>query len=127
LQWQLPAPARVLVGLAEVSANGVRSRGLTLGTSRGAAVRAPAAGKIAFAGPFRRHSGIVIIDHGRGWMTLLTEVRTPLSVGESVAAGAPLGRALGPVTVELRQNGLPQPAALIAGSSQTLSKNPPAG
>ena len=122
--WYLPAPAKVLVGLAEISSSGVRSRGLTLATFRGTPLTVPASGTIAFAGPFRRHDGVVIIDHGRGWMTLLTEVRTPLAVGSVVAAGDPLGRALGTVTVELRRNGTPQPAALIAGSSVTLSKGP---
>jgi septal ring factor EnvC (AmiA/AmiB activator) len=120
--WHLPAPAKVLVGLSEISSSGVRSRGLTLATFRGAPLTVPASGKIAFAGPFRRHDGVVIIDHGSGWMTLLTEVRTALTVGTAVAAGEPLGRALGTVTVELRRNGTPQPAALIAGSSATLSK-----
>ncbi len=122
IAWQLPTQAKVLVGLAEISASGVRSRGLTLATRRGAPLTVPAAGRIAFAGPFRRHDGVVIIDHGSGWMTLLTEVRTPLVTGATVAAGDPLGRAIGPVTVELRRNGAPQSAALIAGSSATLSK-----
>ena len=120
IAWQLPSPAKVTVGLSEISTSGVRSRGLTLATQRGARLTAPAAGKIAFTGPFRRRDGIVIIDHGSGWMTLLTEVRTPLVVGATVAAGDPLGRALGPVTVELRRDGAPQPAALIAGSSEIL-------
>ena len=87
----------------------------------GAAVQVPADGLIAFAGPFRRHDGVVIIDHGRGWMTLLTGVRTSLRKGDRVKAGAPLGRALGPVSVELSTNGRPVSAALIAGSSHLLS------
>ena len=50
---------------------GVRSRGLTLAAPRGASVVVPAGGTILFAGPFRRHDGVVIIDHGGGWMTLI--------------------------------------------------------
>src|SRR5438045_3889609 len=51
--YQLPAAAPVTDGLASVNASGVRSRGLTLATSRGATVTAPAAGVVRFAGPFR--------------------------------------------------------------------------
>lgn len=127
LAWRLPAAAPVKVGLAEISANGVRSRGLQLASWRGAPVVAPAAGRIAFAGPFRRHEGVVIIDHGDGWLTLLTEVRTALKVGSAVQAGDPIGLALGPIEIELTHRGTPQPAALIAGSSGPLSKGRTAG
>jgi murein hydrolase activator len=121
LDWQLPVAAKVSTGLSEISRAGVRSRGLTFANGRGAPVLVPADGRIAFAGPFRGHDGIVIIDHDNGWMTLLTEVRTTLPVGSRVSKGAPLGRALGPVTVELTKEGEPRPAALIAGSSALLS------
>ena len=127
LAWQLPIEGRILTGLYEVSEHGVRSRGLTIDSYRGAPVLAPAAGRIAFAGPFRRRAGVVILDHGDGWMTLLTEVRTTLPVGTAVTAGMPLGRALGDVTVELSRNGTPQPAALIARSSPLLSKDRKSG
>ena len=121
LLWQMPVAGPLLTGLYEVSPNGVRSRGLTVRSPSGAAVLAPAAGRIAFAGPFRRHAGVVIIDHGDGWMTLMTEVRTDLTPGTRVASGERIGRTLGAPTVELTRNGKPQDAALIAGSSATLS------
>jgi septal ring factor EnvC (AmiA/AmiB activator) len=108
-------------GFGSVSDTGIRARGVTLDAFRGAEVRAPADGTIAFAGAFRRHDGVVIIDHGRGWMTLMTGVRTDLRKGQRIRLGQPLGRALGPVTVELSANGSPFSAALIAGSSQLLS------
>jgi septal ring factor EnvC (AmiA/AmiB activator) len=127
LAWHLPVRGRVTTGLFEVSDNGVRSRGLTISAGRGAAVAAPAAGRIVFAGPFRRRDGVVIIDHGGGWMTLMTDVRPALAPGARVAAGAAVGRALGPVTVELTRNGAAQPAALIARSSSLLSKNGKSG
>ena len=119
--YQLPAAAAVVEGLGSVSESGIRSRGITLATPAGTAVVAPAAGTIAFAGPFRRHDGIVIIDHGGGWMSLLLNVRTDLPEGSRIGAGQPLGRALGPVTVELSTNGRPVSAALIARSSHLLS------
>lgn len=127
LRWQVPVAGPVRTGLAEISAAGVRSRGLTIAAARGAGVVAPAEGRIAFAGPFRSHQSVIVIDHGRGWMTLMTGVRTTLATGTRLSAGERIGSALGPVTVELSRDGQPQPAALIAGSSALLSNRSKAG
>jgi septal ring factor EnvC (AmiA/AmiB activator) len=125
--YEMPAAAPVIEGLESVSDSGVRSRGLTLSTARGAAVAVPAAGIVKYAGPFRDYDGIVIIDHGGGWMSLLVNVGSTLRPGDRVALGEPLGRALGPLQVELSHNGRRISPALIAGSSQNLSKPPKAG
>jgi septal ring factor EnvC (AmiA/AmiB activator) len=77
-------------------------------------VVAPAAGRVAFAGPFRRRAGLVVIDHGKGWATLLTDVRPSVRVGDRVARGQGIGRALGPIGVELFRDGKAEPAALLA-------------
>lgn len=127
LAYQLPAQARVVQGLGEVSPSGVRSRGLTLATHRGAQVTVPAAGIVRFAGPFRDYDGIAIIDHGGGWMSLIVNVASPLKPGTRVAAGDRLGRALGPLGVELSQNGRHASPALIAGSSARLSNGAKGG
>jgi septal ring factor EnvC (AmiA/AmiB activator) len=120
--YQLPAVARVTEGLGSVSASGVQSRGLSLAATRGAAVVAPAEGVVRFSGPFRDYDGILILDHGHGWMTLIVNVASPLTPGARVRLGDPVGRALGPLQVELSQNGQRVSPALIAGSSQSLSK-----
>ena len=122
LAYQLPINARLTEGLGEVSPSGIRSRGVLLAAPRGANLVAPADGQIKFAGPFRSRQGIIIIDHGGGWMTLVSNASTPLAVGAKVRRGDPLGRALGEVSVELSHRGRPVSAALIAGSSQMLSK-----
>ena len=122
IDYRLPADAVVVEGLGSVSPNGVRSRGITLQTRHGTALFVPASGTIRFAGPYRAHDGIVIIDHGEGWMSLLVGVASSLKVGERVRLGEPLGRALGPLLVELSHNGQRISPALIAGSSQSLSK-----
>ena len=122
LAYRLPADAPVVEGLGSVARNGVRSRGLTLRTARGSPVVAPASGTIRFAGPFRSFDGVVIIDHGDGWMTLLLGVTTQQKAGTRVSIGDPLGRALRPVGVELSRNGQHVSPALIAGSSRSLSK-----
>ena len=127
LAYFLPVAAPVEEGMGAVSDTGIRARGITLKAYAGAEVRVPADGKISFAGPFRRHDGVVIIDHGHGWMTLLTGVRTDLGKGDAVRRGDSLGRALGPVGVELSTNGTPVSAALIAGSSQMVSNRPNKG
>jgi murein hydrolase activator len=120
--YRLPAEAPVLAGLGAISASGVRSRGVTLGTRRGAAVAAPASGTVRFAGPFRGYDGIVIIDHGRGWLSLVVNVASTARTGDRIVLGAPIGRALGPIDVELSQGGRRLSPALIAGSSARLSK-----
>jgi len=119
--YVLPAQAAVTNGLGSVDANGVRSRGLTFETGRGAQLTVPASGTIRFSGPFRSHDGVVIIDHGGGWMSLIVNVASPLKAGDRVRLGEPLGRALGRLDVELSQNGRKVSPALIAGSSRTLS------
>jgi murein DD-endopeptidase MepM/ murein hydrolase activator NlpD len=120
--YQLPAAASVTDGLASVSASGVRSRGLTLATRRGMPLTAPADGVVKFAGPFRDYDGVLIIDHGGGWLSLIVNVASTLRPGDKISRGQDIGRALGPLQVELSQNGRRISPALIAGSSQNLSK-----
>lgn len=127
LAYRLPADAPVREGLGSVSASGVRSRGLTLATPRGTAVAAPADGVVRFSGPFRSYDGVVIIDHGGGWVSLLVNVGSAFKVGQRVRLGDAIGRTLGPLVVELSQNGRRVSPALIAGSSASLSKNAKGG
>jgi septal ring factor EnvC (AmiA/AmiB activator) len=120
--YRLPSDAPVVEGLGSVAPNGVRSRGLTLRTSRGSPVVAPASGTIRFAGAYRSFDGVVIIDHGGGWMSLLIGVSTQQKPGTRVSIGDPLGRAIRPIGVELSRNGQHVSPALSAGSSRSLSK-----
>lgn len=110
--YRLPVIGQVVTGLGEVSAAGVRSRGLTIAASSGAQVVVPTTGRIAFAGPFRGYGTIIIIDHGQGWTSLITNLAsTTAAVGDTVSPGAPIGRAADAdaprITVELRHNGRP--------------------
>jgi len=120
LPYSLPVQGRVVTGVGEISDGGVHARGLTFETEAGAAVIAPAAGRIVYAAGFRGYGNVVIIDHGRGWMTVLTDLgAASVRTGQNVARGEPIGRAgtgTPHVTVELRRNGRPLPVAqLIAG------------
>ncbi|HET9458969.1 MAG TPA: peptidoglycan DD-metalloendopeptidase family protein [Sphingomicrobium sp.] len=127
LRYRLPADAPVTDGMGAVSAAGVRSRGVTLGTRRGAQLVAPASGKILFAGPFRDYDGVIIIDHGRGWKSVVVNAGSGFKRGETVEIGEPLGTALGPVEVQLRRGGRSISPALIAGSSTVLSNRKKSG
>jgi septal ring factor EnvC (AmiA/AmiB activator) len=121
--YMLAVDAPVVEGLGSVNDSGVRSRGTTFATGRGAPVSAPADGLVRFSGPFRDYDGILILDHGGGWTSLIVNVSSPLTTGAKVRLGEPLGRALGPLRVELSHNGRRFSPAIIAGSSHTLSKD----
>jgi murein hydrolase activator len=117
--YRLPVVGQVVTGLGEVSDTGVRARGLTIATQPSAQVVAPTGGRVAFAGPYRGFGNIVIIDHGRGWTTLITTLAgLDVKVGDVVDQGSPVGRA-GPsrptVTVELRRGGQPVDIARLVG------------
>jgi septal ring factor EnvC (AmiA/AmiB activator) len=121
LSYRLPADAPVSDGFASVSAAGVRSRGTTLETARGASLVAPADGTIIFSGPFRDYDGVIVIDHGRGWKSVLVNAGSKLKRGTRIRQSEPLGIALGRVEVELQNRGKAVSPALIAGSSAMLS------
>lgn len=115
--YRLPVVGRVVTGLGEVSATGVRARGLTIATRPSAQVVAPTGGRVAFAAPYRGFGNIVIIDHGRGWTTTITSLAAlDVKTGDAVDPGSPLGRAgdsRPTITVELRRNGVPVDVARV--------------
>jgi septal ring factor EnvC (AmiA/AmiB activator) len=123
--YLLPSNAPVIEGVGSVSPSGVRARGLTLATDRGDPVIVPALGTVRFAGPFRDYDGVVIIDHGGGWMSLIVNVSSSLRTGTRVRLGEPLGRALGRLGVELSKGGDRVSPALIAGSSGLSNASKP--
>jgi len=108
---RLPVDGRTLRGYGSVDRNGSRSEGLTVRASGGAQVVTPAPGRVAFAGPFRGYSRIVIVEHPDGWTSLVTGLaRTDVTVGEELTAGAPIGVAPpggGAIGFELRLGGRP--------------------
>ena len=117
--YRLPVVGQVVTGLGEISDTGVRARGLTIATRPSAQVVSPTGGRVAFAGPYRGFGNIVIIDHGRGWTTLITSLAAlDVKVGDALDQGSPVGRA-GPsrptVTVELRRGGQPVDIARLIG------------
>ncbi len=117
--YRLPVVGRIVAGLGEVNASGVRSRGVTIAARPGGQVVAPAPGRVGFAGDYRGYGKIVIIDHGGGWVSLLTGmIALSVGVGDTVDAGAPIGRAGSGdsrITVELRRGGRPVDIVAMIG------------
>ncbi|HEY0150332.1 MAG TPA: peptidoglycan DD-metalloendopeptidase family protein [Allosphingosinicella sp.] len=111
----LPVAGTLLRGMGEISDAGVHARGLTFATAAGAEVVAPSAGRVVYAGAFRGYGEVVIIDHGGGWTTTLTNLASlSVRVGDRVQPRQAIGQAAGReprVTVELRRNGKPFPIA----------------
>jgi septal ring factor EnvC (AmiA/AmiB activator) len=114
-RYLLPVEGRLVTGTGEISDSGVHARGLTFAAPAGVPAVAPRPGRIAFAGPVRGYGEVVILDHGGGWTTTVTDL-TGLAVrrGDRVRAGQPLGRtAGGELDVELRKDGRPVPIASL--------------
>ncbi len=109
--YRLPVVGDVVTGFGELSESGVRARGLTIATGPAATVVAPAAGRVAFAGPFRNYGNIVIIEHGGGWTSLIARLdRLSAQVGDEVRQGDPLGatgKTRPQLIVELRREDRP--------------------
>lgn len=110
--YRLPVKGTLVTGMGELLDSGVRSRGITIATAPGAQVVAPARGRVIFAAPYGGFGQIVIIDHGEGWTTLITDLASlTVSVGQDVGQGGTIGVARGgnhpAITVELRRQGRP--------------------
>lgn len=119
IPYSLAVEGRLITGVGEISEGGVHSRGLTIETAAEAPAIAPAAGRVIYAGPFRRYENVVIIDHGNGWTSVITNLAAlDVARGAAVQRGQRLGRT-GPgsprVTLELRRNGRPVPFAQFLG------------
>ncbi|QTD54641.1 murein hydrolase activator EnvC family protein [Parasphingorhabdus cellanae] len=117
--YRLPVIGEIVTGLGEISDSGYRSRGLTIAVDPGAQIVAPAAGRVAFSGPYRGYGNIMIIEHDANWTSLITNMATTnAEVGDQLVQGAPVGRSgqNNPnVTVELRRNGRPIDIAALVG------------
>ena len=110
----LPVAGRLVTGMGEISDAGIHARGVTVETAAATPVVAPSGGTIAYAGPFRGYGAIVIIDHGGGLTTTVTDLASlAVKRGQKVRMGQSLGRTAGgaKVRLELRRNGQPIPIA----------------
>ncbi len=117
--YMLPAKGTVVSGFHELNTTGYRERGIRVMVAKAMPIVAPAAGKISFAGRYRSYGQIVIIEHGSGWNTLITNLdAVQVSTGSSVAQGAVLGTSgddAAEIGVELRKNGRVMDIAALLG------------
>ncbi len=117
--YMLPAKGNVVSGFHELNTTGYRERGIRMAVSTATPVVAPAAGKISFAGRYRSYGQIVIIEHGSGWNTLITNLdAVQVAKGQSVVQGDVLGTSgddAAEIGVELRKNGRVMDIAALLG------------
>jgi septal ring factor EnvC (AmiA/AmiB activator) len=111
-QMALPVAGRITTDYNETDDFGLHTKGMTITARSGALVTSPAGGRIRFSGPFRRFDNILIIDHGRGYHSVIAGLyELYAGVGDRVRADQPLGRMpdtdAPPLYFELRHNGRP--------------------
>lgn len=112
---QLPISGIIRVGYKQSDHLGAKSKGITIEGRAGALVITPMDGKIQFAGTFKRYGNIVIIEHAKGFHSLIAGLNQINSViGDHVKSGEPIGilpnSSLIPrptLYYELRKNGKP--------------------
>ncbi|MGB4106754.1 MAG: peptidoglycan DD-metalloendopeptidase family protein [Alphaproteobacteria bacterium] len=122
---RLPISGIVRTRYDEPDNFGAPSKGVSIEGREGALVVAPMGGIVRFAGHFRNYGNIVILEHEKGYHSLVAGLeKIDTVVGQSVSAGEPLGllhRAENPggkpaLYYELRLNGRPvNPATKFAG------------
>lgn len=90
--WRSPVPAAELRPFAAPPTPwGAGHRGVDLGPlSTGATIRAPADGRVSFAGVVVDRP-VLSIDHGAGYLSSFEPVEAGLEVGDVVSAGDPVG------------------------------------
>lgn len=109
LPWPVDGP--VLAAFGQTRASGLPWKGIWIGASQGAPVRAIASGRVAWAGWMHRYGLVVIVDHGHGYYSLYGHAQQSLKrVGEWVDRGSPIvhagdsgGQERSGVYLELRQ------------------------
>jgi septal ring factor EnvC (AmiA/AmiB activator) len=88
----MPASGPIVRRFGEALTSGGRSNGLTIATASGAQVISPGAGTVQYVGPVKGWGVILILRLAGGYHLVLAGLeRTSVSVGQSVAAGQPVG------------------------------------
>lgn len=109
-----PAPGAVVRRFGEPLAGGGRSNGVTLAAARGAKVVSPGDGLVQYVGPVKGWGVILILRLAGGYHLVLAGLeRTSVQVGQSVAAGQPVGwaadgrQSTSELYLEVREQGSP--------------------
>ena len=115
----LPLPARgnIITKYGEQKAKGISAKGITIASRNQAQVISPFDGNVIFSGPFRGYGNMIIIEHGDGYLSLLSGLETlSVELGQMLLAGEPVGQmpvnGASELYVEIRKNNQPiNPAA----------------
>lgn len=87
-----PARGPVITAYGQELSKGVTSKGIVIKTRNAAQVIAPYDGSVIFSGPFKGYGNLIIIDHGKGYMSLLAGMDSvDTESGQMVLAGEPVG------------------------------------
>ena len=119
-----PADGKPSVRYGGRLSNGLIAEGVAYRTAPGAAVRAPAAAVVAYAGPLNGWGNVVILRAGGGCHMVLSGLgKVSVAVGQSVAADFPVGampidgQSPPELYLEVRLAGGPiDPAKLMSGA-----------
>jgi septal ring factor EnvC (AmiA/AmiB activator) len=111
-----PLTGSLLAGYGNAMPDGRRSEGLLIAAPAGTAVFSVAAGRVVYADWLKGYGMLLVIDHGRGYMSLYANNDALLKdVGESVTAGERISTVgtsgaqnRAALYFELRLNGQPQ-------------------
>jgi septal ring factor EnvC (AmiA/AmiB activator) len=109
-----PGDGRVVHKFGAPVAGGGRARGLTIQTTLGASVQAPASAEVQYVGPVKGWGVILILKMNGGYHLVLAGLdRATVQPGQSVAAGAPVGwmpdgrQSRSELYFEVREQGVP--------------------
>ncbi len=88
---ELPAAGDILRRFGDADGTGHPARGMTVATSPGAVVTAPADGTVVFAGAFRSYGQMIILNTGDGYLLVMSGMeRVKTGQGKFVFAGEPV-------------------------------------
>lgn len=91
---QLTRPARgeIITSYGQELSKGVSSKGIVIKTRELAQIIAPFDGSVIFSGPFKGYGNLIIIDHGKGYVSLLAGLgSSDTQIGQMLLAGEPVG------------------------------------
>lgn len=110
----LPLPARgnIITEYGEEKATGISAKGITIASRNQAQVISPFDGNVIFSGPFRGYGNMIIIEHGDGYLSLLSGLETlNVELGQMLLAGEPIGvmpsDGKSELYIEIRKNNQP--------------------
>jgi septal ring factor EnvC (AmiA/AmiB activator) len=125
-----PTDARIAVKFGGRLGNGERAQGLAYRPGAGSAVRSPAAALVAYAGPLNGWGQVVILRAAGGCHMVLSGLgKVTVAIGQSVAAGAPVGLMPGDgqspseLYLEVRMAGSPIDPARLLGAQRGVNVN----